>query len=583
MNDTLTSNELFPSDPTIFGAGKLGWALFSSLAFTVCLGWISSLRNSGLKVPGPRGIPIFGSILELRNGHAITFGAWAQKYKDMFRVVLGSKEVVILNTRAAVAKTLIKQGASYQTRPEWDLWHETFVHSANTGGVLTIGTSRWSPDVSRLRKTLGPHTTAQKLPRYNHFVSRRYHRLVKLLFEATAEPKDLGYTWWSTTVSLVTDSMVGFKHDEDFVKLICETEIGIFRLRGLGFPFSDWVPLLSLCDVVIKTVASNLRRAASLLRVPTPGFLLNEKEEKCNDLRSNQAKYCHQQLADLDERLKNGDATPSQLGDMFRSLPEPLPYREQYLLMTTLAGSGMAIGSTLNWLMGYLASHPELQDKAYNAIHTVYNGTVPDPHDTDRVEYLKAMAIEAGRYWTPIRLGFFRETHKDSQVDEHFLPKGTMVVYNSYQINRDPTAYDFPDKFIPERWMNGHQGRTDTTEVIDKIGVPHMGHGAGRRYCLGIPSVNKSFYGVLSLALHFFKFERAELDSKGLKTVFPPFRACGQTSAEMDPIKDQISPIEAQGLPRATGIRVTARDPEQLAAWIETGHTELRDWEAPWA
>lgn len=46
---------------------------------------------------------------------------------------------VILNTRAAVVKTLVKQGTTYQSRPEWDIWHDTFVNSANTGGVLTIG------------------------------------------------------------------------------------------------------------------------------------------------------------------------------------------------------------------------------------------------------------------------------------------------------------------------------------------------------------------------------------------------------------------------------------------------------------
>ncbi|RYP28677.1 hypothetical protein DL767_007110 [Monosporascus sp. MG133] len=179
-----------------------------------------------------------------------------------------------------------------------------------------------------------------------------------------------------------------------------------------------------------------------------------------------------------------------------------------------------------------------------------------DPYDTDRMEYIKAIAIKAGRYWTPIRIGFFRKTGQDSRIDEHFLPKGTMVVYNSYQINRDPAAYNSPDQFIPERWMDGYQGRTDTTNVVDKIGVPHMGHGAGRRLCMGIPN-------------------------QGMKTVFPPYRACGQTSADMDPIKDQISPVEAQGVPRATGVRVTARNPEQLSAWIEKGRLDLQDWIAP--
>lgn len=94
--------------------------------------------------------------------------------------------------------------------------------------------------------------------------------------------------------------------------------------------------------------------------------------------------------------------------------------------------------------------------------------------------------------------------------------------------------------------------------------------------------MNKTFYGILSLTLHFFKLERTALDDEGMKTVFPPYRSCGQTSAEMDPIKDQVSPVEAQGVPRATGIRVTARNPEQLAGWLEQGHLDLQDWIAPW-
>lgn len=312
-----------------------------------------------------------------------------------------------------------------------------------------------------------------------------------MLANTTSDPRDLGYCWWTTTVGLITDQLVGKIHDDEFVRLICDTEIGIFRLRALGSPLRDWIPIIQASDSISGIAVAGLRFAVRSLGLPVPKAFLNATEEKCNELRSNQAKYCKEQLAGLIERIDNGDTTPSQLGDLFRALPERLPHSEEYILITTLAGSGMAIGTTLTWLMPYLAAHPEFQEAAYQAIHQVYNGEVPDPHDTDRVEYLKALALEAGRYFTAIRLGFFRETYTDSHIDSHFIPKGTTVVYNSYQINRDPAGYDSPDKFIPERWMNGHQGHTDVPGITtDKIGVPHMGHGAGRRLCLGIPSMS---------------------------------------------------------------------------------------------
>jgi phenylacetate 2-hydroxylase len=114
----------------------------------------------------------------------------------------------------------------------------------------------------------------------------------------------------------------------------------------------------------------------------------------------------------------------------------------------------------------------------------VYGGELLDPLDTDRVEYIKALGTEAGRYFESIRLRFSRETRE--VVDSVLIPKGVLVVYNPYQINRDPQRYDFPEEFVPERWMEGHYRRTDVKHP--KVGVPHLNHDAGRRVCMGVPS-----------------------------------------------------------------------------------------------
>lgn len=93
--------------------------------------------------------------------------------------------------------------------------------------------------------------------------------------------------------------------------------------------------------------------------------------------------------------------------------------------------------------------------------------------------------------------------------------------------------------------------------------------------------VNKTFYGVLALTLHFFKLERGTLDEEGLKTAFPAFRADRQSSLYMDPIHDQVSLTDAQAVPWAIGLRLTPRDPQQLASWISTGSRSLQDFESP--
>lgn len=64
---------------------------------------------------------------------------------------------------------------------------------------------------------------------------------------------------------------------------------------------------------------------------------------------------------------------------------------------------------------------------------------------------------------------------------------------NLMACNRDPAVFDQPNEYLPERWLDGHKGRTDLKgEVGDKIGVTHLTYGAGRRVCPGIDSKLKA-------------------------------------------------------------------------------------------
>ena len=147
----------------------------------------------------------------------------------------------------------------------------------------------------------------------------------------------------------------------------------------------------------------------------------------------------------------------------------------------------MAAGTILTWLTGKLTMSPEMQDKAYNALKAVYGVHFPDPLDIDRVEYIKALGIEL---WTSIRLGFSREAFKDPFIDGILVPEGTLVVYNSFQINRDPLIYGSPDAFRPERWIVDHTSCTNTSEShIPKFLTLHTALGVV--YVWGFPvSVN---------------------------------------------------------------------------------------------
>ncbi|KAI4257692.1 MAG: hypothetical protein L6R42_005501, partial [Xanthoria sp. 1 TBL-2021] len=126
---------------------------------------------------------------------------------------------------------------------------------------------------------------------------------------------------------------------------------------------------------------------------------------------------------------------------------------------------------------------------------------------------------------------------------------------NLMAANRDPNAFDRPDEFLPERWLNGRKGRTDLVgEGGSKIGVTHLTYGAGRRVCPGIDMANRGLYSTLVLLLHFFTWERQPLGEEQKKHVFPPFRAERECSLEMDALGDTATPTEAQAIPWSAGI-----------------------------
>ncbi|KAJ7122652.1 putative cytochrome P450 phenylacetate 2-hydroxylase [Mycena crocata] len=556
--------------------------LFACVLLVACLLFVPGLGVAPrrVKLPGPAGLPLIGNLFQMRAGHARSLAHWTSLYGGMLS--LGEREAVIINTHAGVNKTLIQQGAAFQSRPEFKLWHGAFSRALDPDAPTTIGTTKFTEQISKYRRLLTAQTSAGKLPSFNHFAARRYFRLVKLLSETakSGAAEDMGWAMWSTTIGVSADILFGQRFDEDTTRLVADVNIRAFRQRSLATPVHDYVPLLATGESLVLAVASPLRFLLRPIGLASWLDSVHDAEEHAKELRDAEVGFCKTLLADLHERLDAGDPTPSQMGDIFRSITDgTLTPNEELRLATTLTGSGMSGGTGLTWLVALLAAHPEMQETAYRAIEEIYGGEAPDPLDTDRVDYIKALGMEAGRYFASIRLGFPRETHEDVVVDGVLIPKGVLVVYNSYQINRDPQRYDFPEEFLPERWMDGHYGRTDTKQA--KIGVPHLNHGAGRRVCMGVPNVNKMFYASLSLLLYFFKLDRAPLGDSARAAVFPKLRAVGEASLEVHPIDDQVSACDPQALPLAAGIKLTARDPVALACWLAEGHRELDQWERP--
>ncbi|KAL0417274.1 UNVERIFIED_CONTAM: cytochrome [Sesamum latifolium] len=99
--------------------------------------------------------------------------------------------------------------------------------------------------------------------------------------------------------------------------------------------------------------------------------------------------------------------------------------------------------------------------------------------DLEKMHYLKAVIKESLRLHSPVSLLIPRESTQDTKVMGYDISAGTRVMVNAWAIGRDPSLWENPEEFHPERFL-------DTSIDFRGLHFELIPFGAGRRGCPGI-------------------------------------------------------------------------------------------------
>lgn len=128
----------------------------------------------------------------------------------------------------------------------------------------------------------------------------------------------------------------------------------------------------------------------------------------------------------------------------------------------------------MEWAMTLLLNHPETLQKARDEIDSrIGHGRLLEEHDLPNLPYLQAIISEALRLCPPAPLLLPHESLEQCTVGGYRIPRGTMLLVNTWAIHRDPAEWADPTEFRPERFVDGGEG--------GKI----LPFGVGRRRCPG--------------------------------------------------------------------------------------------------
>lgn len=189
------------------------------------------------------------------------------------------------------------------------------------------------------------------------------------------------------------------------------------------------------------------------------------------------------------------------------------------MLQVILIAGTETSSTTIEWAMSLLLNHPETMHKAWAEIGAeVGQDKLLDETDLPKLTYLKSIISETFRLFPPTPFLLPHESSEDCTVGGYNVPRGTMLMVNSWAIHRDPMLWVDATRFMPERF----EGSAEEGEMYNYKLLPF---GLGRRACPGAVLGKKMVGLVLGALIQCFEWNRIgneEIDMKEGKGLTMP-------------------------------------------------------------
>jgi 3-hydroxyphenylacetate 6-hydroxylase len=202
-------------------------------------------------------------------------------------------------------------------------------------------------------------------------------------------------------------------HKNDLFQEIVEVEEELNRIRSTTGNYQDYIPLLRL-------------------------FPFSQASAKAREMRHRRDKYLSTLNQELAEKVAKGTNKPCIQANVIKYKEEKLNDAElTSISLSMLAGGFETVANTVLYTMAFFARHPEIQDKAFEAIREFQSSEHPlcDPADDLKCAYVAGLVKEALRYFSVIPLALPRESIRDIEYNGVLIPKGTTFYMNAMACN----------------------------------------------------------------------------------------------------------------------------------------------------
>ena len=164
-------------------------------------------------------------------------------------------------------------------------------------------------------------------------------------------------------------------------------------------------------------------------------------------------------------------------------------------------GGTETASNTVEFAMLELAKKPEVAKKAHQELEAVVGAEnqVEESH-IHQLPYLQAIMKETLRLHPAVPLLIPHRPSKTCTLGGYTIPEGMAVFINAWGIHRDPSLWEDPWDFKPERFL-------DKKYDFSGNSFNYMPFGAGRRICAGVAMAERMIMLPLASLLHYFDWK----------------------------------------------------------------------------
>ncbi|KNA08738.1 hypothetical protein SOVF_159950 [Spinacia oleracea] len=453
--------------------------------------------------PSPPSRPIIGHLHLLKSPiiHR-TLQRLSLQYGSIFSLKLGFLPFVVISSPIAVEECFTKNDIVLANRPQ--VLAGKHLHYNWT----TLGAASYGPLWQNLRRlTTLELFSSNRLKSFAGIRAQEVRSLVKALFGGTLlrnggssqsekygkvemESKFSGLSFNILTRILTGEKYISFsdENDDDDARQEADKFLGlmreVFKLTGVSnmvdcLPVFRWI---NFRNVEGRMVAAR---------------------KKMDDFLDGLIEECRK------KRTQNGEKKTTAMIYKLLDLQEfePANYSDQLIkgiIMVILIAGTDTSAVTMEWALSLLLNHPNVLQKAREEIDNykgINNDELVEEVDLPNLPYLQCIINETLRLFPAAPLLIAHQASEDITISGYNIDKGKSILINAWAIHRDPSIWEDPLSFRPERF----EGLK--SEDYRFTFIPF---GLGRRSCPGATLANRVIGLTLATLIQCFDWERVD-------------------------------------------------------------------------